>query len=352
MSALRNRPVRVLVIDDSALVRKVLADGFSRDPEIELVGQANDPYRARDLLVELRPDVVTLDVEMPRMDGVTFLKQYMRAMPTPTVMISSFTQQGKGITLEALAAGAVDAIAKPSMGLVDQLPVMLSEICRRVKEAARVDVSRFGRVRLRPLEKVEAIAEGASQKLVAIGASTGGVEALSHIMPAFPANSSGIVVVQHMPAGVTSKFAERLNNMSAMRVKEAEDGEPVRKGLVLVAPGGAKHMTVVRSGGEYRIVLVEGPEVNFSRPAVDVLFESVAKAAGRHAAAAVLTGMGRDGAEGLLAIRKAGGRTFVQDEETSVVYGMPKAANELGGAEATAPLQKIPGLLTRAIKRD
>ncbi|MEK8122874.1 chemotaxis response regulator protein-glutamate methylesterase [Methylocystis sp. IM4] len=352
MNALPNRPVRVLVIDDSALVRKVLADGLSRDPEIEVVGQANDPYRARDLLVDLRPDVVTLDVEMPRMDGVTFLKQYMRAIPTPTVMISSFTQQGKGVTLEALAAGAVDAIAKPSIGLVDQLPNMLSDICRRVKDAARVDVSRFGRIRLRPLEKVAPVVEAACPKLIAIGASTGGVEALSHIMPAFPANSSGIVVVQHMPAGVTSKFAERLNGMSAMRVKEAEDGERVCKGLVLVAPGGAKHMTVVRSGCDYRIVLVDGPEVNFSRPAVDVLFNSVAQAAGRHAAAALLTGMGRDGAEGLLAIRNAGGRTFVQDEETSVVYGMPKAASDLGAAEAVVALQKIPGLLTRAIKRD
>ncbi len=350
MSALRNRRVRVLVIDDSALVRKVLADGLSRDPEIEVVGQANDPYRARDLLVELRPDVVTLDVEMPRMDGVTFLKQYMRALPTPTVMISSFTQQGKGITLEALAAGAVDAIAKPSFGLVDQLPAMLSDICRRVKEAARVDVSRFGRIRLRPLERVEALPEEASQKLIAIGASTGGVEALSHIMPAFPANSSGIVVVQHMPAGVTSKFAERLNGLSSMRVKEAEDGDRVCKGLALVAPGGDKHMTVVRSGSEYRIALTGGPEVNFSRPAVDVLFHSVAKAAGRNVAAALLTGMGRDGADGLLAIRQAGGRTFVQDEETSVVYGMPKAASDLGAADIIAPLQKIPGLLTSAIK--
>lgn len=352
MSSRHLRPVRVLVIDDSALVRKVLVDGLSRDREIEVVGQASDPYRARDLLVELRPDVVTLDVELPRMDGVTFLKQYMRAMPTPTVMISSFTQQGKGVTIEALAAGAVDAIAKPSVGLVDQFPAMLSDICRRVKEAARVDVSRFGRMSLRPLEKVEAAVEQASQKIIAIGASTGGVEALCHIMPAFPANSSGIVVVQHMPAGVTAKFAERLNGMSAMRVKEAEDGDTVAKGLVLIAPGGSKHMTVVRSGGEYRIALIDGPEVNFSRPAVDVLFSSVAHAAGRHAAAAVLTGMGRDGAEGLMAIRNAGGRTFVQDEETSVVYGMPKAANDLGAAEAVAPLQKIPGLLTRAIKRD
>lgn len=258
----QNRPVRVLVVDDSALVRKLLVDGFNRNGGIEVVGQASDPYRARDLLVELKPDVVTLDVEMPRMDGATFLKHFMPTMPTPTVMISSLTQQGKRITLEALEAGAVDVITKPGSGLVDDLPLMLDDICRRVKDAARVDVSRFGRIASSPIEREEAALDETTDKLIAIGSSTGGVEALNHIIPTFPANNCGIVLVQHMPAGVTAKFAERLNGISAMRVKEAEEGDRVMTGLVLIAPGGSKHMTVARSGREYRVQLKDGPEVN------------------------------------------------------------------------------------------
>ncbi|MCC3247424.1 chemotaxis response regulator protein-glutamate methylesterase [Methylocystis sp. WRRC1] len=344
------RPVRVLIVDDSALVRKVLADGFAGDGGIEVVGQAGNPYQARDLLVELKPDVITLDVEMPRMDGVTFLRHFMPIMPTPTVMISSLTKSGKKITLDALEAGAVDIVAKPTVGLVDGLPAMLDEICRRVKAAAFVDVSRFARSTPLPIEHVSALDETTDQ-LIAIGASTGGVQALNRIMPAFPAENAAIVIVQHMPAGVTSSFAERLNGISAMRVREAAHGDRLMNGLALVAPGGQRHMTVIRSGGEYRVALQDGPEVNYSRPAVDVLFSSVAKAAGRNAAAAVLTGMGRDGAAGLLAIRNAGGRTMVQDEATSIVYGMPKAANDVGGAEVVAPLEKIPALLARATRR-
>jgi two-component system, chemotaxis family, protein-glutamate methylesterase/glutaminase len=347
----QNRSVRVLVVDDSALVRKVLVDGFQRNG-IEVVGQASDPYRARDLLVELKPDVMTLDVEMPRMDGVTFLKRFMPAMPTPTVMISSLTQQGRKVTLDALEAGAVDVIPKPGSGIVDDLPLMLDDISRRVKDAARVDVSRFGRVGPRPIEKIDVATDETTDRLIAIGSSTGGVEALNHIVPAFPAKCCGIVIVQHMPAGVTAKFAERLNGISAMQVKEAADGDRVTQGLVLIAPGGTKHMTVARSGGEYRVHLKEGPEVNFSRPAIDVLFNSVAKVAGGNAAAAVLTGMGRDGAAGLLSIRGAGGRTVVQDEATCVVYGMPKAAHDIGAADLVAPLEKIPAFLSRATRRN
>lgn len=344
------KPVRVLIVDDSALVRKILSDGLSRDPGIQVVGQAADPYHARDLLVELKPDVITLDVEMPRMDGVTFLKRFMPIMPTPTVMISSLAQQGKRVTLEALEAGAIDTVAKPTVGLVDGLPVMLEDICQKVKAAARVDVSRFVRSSSQVPDHVSSRAETTSQ-LIAIGASTGGVQALTRIMPAFPAENPAIVIVQHMPAGVTSSFAERLDGICAMRVKEATHGDRLTTGLALVAPGGRRHMTVVGSGGEYRISLKEGPEVNYSRPAIDVLFHSVAKAAGRNAAAAILTGMGRDGAAGLLAIRKAGGRTMVQDEATSIVYGMPKAADDAGAAEVIAPLEKIPALLARATGR-
>lgn len=342
--------IRVLIIDDSALVRKILSDGFARDPEIEVVGAAGDPYKGRDLLVELRPDVITLDVEMPRMDGVTFLRHFMPILPTPTVMISSLTQEGKKITLEALEAGAVDVVAKPALGVSDELPQLTQEICRRVKEAARVDVSRFAQKTRPPIQRVTALDE-TTDKIIAIGSSTGGVQALTRIMPAFPANSAAIVIVQHMPAGVTRNFAERLNGLCAMRVKEGEHGERLTAGTAFVAPGGLEHMTVIRSGGEYRISLAKGDEVNFSRPAVDVLFRSVATAAGRNASAAVLTGMGRDGAAGLLAIRQAGGRTIVQDEASSVVFGMPKAARDAGAAEEVAPLERIPVFLTNASSR-
>jgi two-component system, chemotaxis family, protein-glutamate methylesterase/glutaminase len=344
------RPVRVLIVDDSALVRKILADGLSKDPEIEIVGQAGDPYRARDLMVELSPDVITLDVEMPRMDGVTFLRKYMAVMPTPTVMISSLTQEGKRITLDALEAGAVDVVAKPVLGIADGLPLKLSEICQRVKAAAKVDVSRYARqVHLRDAPAAASLGE-TTDRIIAIGASTGGVQALSHIMPAFPADSPGVVIVQHMPQGFTASFAERLNTLSRMHVKEAEHSDRIMPGQVLLAPGGTRHMSIVRSGGEYRIVLKEGEEVSYARPSVDVLFNSVAAEAGRNVAAAILTGMGRDGAAGLLAIRRAGGRTFAQDEATSIVYGMPQAAYEIGAAGVVAPLENIPALLVQALR--
>lgn len=350
MSA-RRPPVRVLIVDDSAMVRKILAAGLSKDPEIEVIGQAADPYRARDLLVELRPDVITLDVEMPRMDGVTFLRRFMPVLPTPTVVISSLTQQGKRITLEALEAGAVDVVAKPTVGLVDGLPLLLDDICWRVKAAAGANVAHFAHREdqpQRPIEPVTALEE-TTDRLIAIGASTGGVEALGRILPAFPPDAPGVVIVQHMPVGFTAAFSQRLDGLCRMQVKEAGHGDRVLPGRILIAPGGTRHMSVVRSGGEYRVLLREGPEVNYSRPAVDVLFDSVAREAGRNAAAALLTGMGKDGAAGLLAIRKAGGRTIAQDEATSVVFGMPAAAQHLGAAEQMAPLEKVPAFLVRAL---
>lgn len=351
MTQAPKRRVRVLIVDDSALVRKILSDGLGRDGEIEVVGQAGDPYRARDLMVELRPDVITLDVEMPRMDGVTFLRRFMPVMPTPTVMISSLTTEGRRVTLDALEAGAVDIVAKPSLGVADGLPILIEDVCRRVKAAARVDVRRFAQngAARRAVDPVATLGE-TTDRVIAIGASTGGVEALSRILPAFPADAPGIVIVQHMPSGFTASFAERLDKLCRMRVKEAAIGDRILPGLILVAPGGGRHMEVVRSGGEYRIGLVAGPEVNYSRPAVDVLFRSVAAEVGGNAAAAILTGMGKDGAAGLLAIRNAGGHTVAQDEATSVVYGMPQVAHQIGGAEQIAPLEKIPALLMRSLK--
>jgi two-component system chemotaxis response regulator CheB len=343
----KSKTIRVLVVDDSALARKILVDGLARDPDIEVVGTARDPYVARDILVKERPDVITLDVEMPRMDGVTFLKKYMPVIPTPTVMVSALTERGKRITIEALEAGAVDVVLKPKVGVVDQFPVMMDDIRERVKAAARVDVSRYARSQPRmqkPVTPVEA--SGAlhetTDRVIAIGASAGGVAALTRIVPAFPPAAPGIVIVQHMPAGFTTSFAERLNNLSLMQVKEAESGDRVRSGLVLVAPGGERHIQVRRSGGEYRVRLREGEKVSGHVPSVDVLFHSVAQHVGRNAAAVILTGMGSDGADGLLAIRQAGGRTFSQDERTSVVYGMPRAAWQNGGAEKQVPLDRIP----------
>jgi two-component system chemotaxis response regulator CheB len=270
---------------------------------------------------------------MPKMDGVTFLKRFMPVMPTPTVIISSLTQAGKRVSLEALEAGAVDVVAKPVLGLVDGLPLMLDDICRRVKAAANTDVSRFARRgAASTVEPVSSSLEETTDRVIAIG------------------DAPGVVIVQHMPMGFTASFAERLDRTCQMHAKEAEAGDRVMPGRILLAPGGARHMSVLRSGGEYRIALKEGEEVNYSRPAVDVLFLSVAGAVGRNAAAALLTGMGRDGAAGLLAIRQAGGRTYAQDEASSVVFGMPAAAQRLGGAEAMAPLEKIPALLVRALR--
>jgi two-component system, chemotaxis family, protein-glutamate methylesterase/glutaminase len=349
MSRPLDKRVRVLIVDDSALVRKILADGLSRDHGIEVVGTAADPYKARDLIVELKPDVITLDVEMPRMDGVTFLKRLMPVLPTPTVMISSLTEQGKRISYEALEAGAVDVITKPALGVADNLPAMLSDICARVKAAAKVDVSRMRRVSEAAPPPPATSLDETTDRIIAIGASTGGVQALGRIMPAFPANAPGVVIVQHMPGGITASFAERLNASCAMRIKEAEHGDRLLPGLALIAPGGPRHMAVTRSGGQYRVILKEGPLVNYSRPAVDVLFRSVAEAAGRNAAAAVLTGMGRDGAAGLAAIKAAGGSTFAQDEDSSIVFGMPKAAIDIGAAQQVAPLHMMPSLLVRAV---
>ena len=351
----RKSKIRVLVVDDSALARKILVNGLSKDPQIEVIGTARDPYVARDIMLKERPDVITLDVEMPRMDGVTFLKKYMPVIPTPTIIVSALTERGKRVTIEALEAGAVDVVLKPKVGVVDKFPTMMDDIRERVKAAARVDVSRYARSRSRvrkpivPVEATKAMDE-TTDRVIAIGASAGGVAALSRVIPAFPPAAPGIVVVQHMPAGFTTSFSERLNNLSPMQVKEAESGDRVRPGLVLVAPGGERHMEVRRSGGEYRVRLREGEKVSGHMPSVDVLFHSVAKYVGRNAAAVILTGMGSDGADGLLSIRQAGGRTLAQDEQSCVVFGMPRAAWEQGAAERQVSLDKVPRRLLEVLK--
>ncbi len=351
-----NNKIRVLIVDDSALARKILIAGLTSDPQIEVIGAARDPYVARDILVRERPDVITLDVEMPRMDGVTFLKKYMPIIPTPTVVVSALTERGKRITIEALEAGAVDVVLKPKIGVVDKLPVMMGDLVQRVKAAARVDVRRYARLhhpgtgkRVTSV-KVSGALHETTDRVIAIGASAGGVAALGRIIPMFPPAAPGIVVVQHMPAGFTTSFAERLNTLSAMQVREAKPGDRIRPGLVLIGPGGERHMKVRRSGGEYRVELIGGEKVSGHCPSVDVLFRSVAEHVGRNAAAALLTGMGEDGAEGLLFIRQTGGRTLAQDQQSSVVFGMPRAAWIKGSAESLVALDEIPRRLIRMLK--
>lgn len=363
-----DKKIRVLIVDDSALVRKVLGDGLARDPQIQVVGVAREPEAALKLLEQERPDVITLDVEMPGMDGVTFLRKYMQLYPTPTVMVSALTEHGKKVTLDALEAGAVDVVTKPRLNLVDGLPAMLGDLRERVKAAARAKIRvellvekkkreaenrrKLAAARWLP-PSAEAPAEPQwemTDRVIALGASAGGVAALGLILPMFPPTTPGIVMVQHMPAGFTASFAERLDHISQMRVKEAQDGDRVRPGLALLAPGGEQHMEVQRRGAEYRVRLSEGPRVTGHIPSVDVLFRTVAEQAGRNAVAALLTGMGDDGAVGLGKIRAAGGRTLAQDEATCVVWGMPGVAWERGAAEKLTPLDDIPRELLQWVK--
>ena len=341
-------PIKVLIVDDSAMVRRVLTVGLSADPGIEVVGAVSNAEAAWALMQHEHPDVVTLDIEMPGMDGLTFLKTYLAKIPLPTVIISSLTREGAQITLRAMEAGAVDVIAKPTVGLGDGLPAIMSGVCTRVRAAAgaRVMVGSRSAGRVAAKAPPVAVHRGPpSSSVIALGASTGGVQALSRILPLFPEDTPGIVIVQHMPEGFTGAFAQRLDALCSMSVREAQDGEPVSTGSILIAPGGTRHMSLQRRGTGFAVALTEGEPVCYSRPSVDVLFESVARVAGGRSVAAVLTGMGRDGANGLLAIRRAGGRTLAQDEATSVVFGMPMAARDIGAAEEVLPLDALPARL-------
>lgn len=339
--------ISVLIVDDSAMVRKILTMGFESDPGFRVVGVANNVETARRLVEETKPDVLTLDIEMPRIDGLTWLRELMADTPIPVVIISSLIGRSPEVTMHAMESGAVDVIEKPTTTIgMGNLPVM-HDIRNRVRAAAfaRLRPVRINRpVRAQPVPR-PSWPRRAGQKIMAIGSSTGGVQALARILPMFPADSPAVLIVQHMPQGFTDSFAKRLNGLCKMDVREARDGDLVQDGLVLVAPGGDRHMQLRRDGFLYRVALVEGPSVCFSRPSVDVLFDTAARTAGPNMTAAILTGMGRDGAKGLLAIREAGGRTIAQDCETSVVYGMPAAAAEIGAADQIAPLDLIPSLM-------
>jgi two-component system, chemotaxis family, protein-glutamate methylesterase/glutaminase len=333
--------VRVLVVDDSALVREVLSKELSRDPEIEVVGAVPDPYVARDQIVKLKPDVITLDIEMPRMDGLTFLRKLMRHYPLPVIIISSLTPKGGALALEAMDIGAVDVMCKPGTAYaVGDMAIQLRE---KVKAAALVRVTkREGAIVAGGANRERLSLSKTTNVVVAIGASTGGTQALQTVLTALPANSPGIVIVQHMPEHFTRSFAERLNTLCAMEVKEAEDGDTVSPGRVLIAPGNY-HLLLNRSGAVYRVSVKSGPLVSRHRPSVDVLFKSVARYAGANAIGVILTGMGADGAAGLKEMRDAGAETVAQDEASCVVFGMPKEAIRCGGVGHIAPIDSIPG---------
>jgi two-component system, chemotaxis family, protein-glutamate methylesterase/glutaminase len=346
------KPVRVLIVDDSALVREILSQGLGADPGIEVVGTAGDPYQARDKIVALGPDVLTLDVEMPRMDGVEFLRRLMPQHPLPVVMVSSLTERGAQITLDAMEAGAVDFVAKPRADLARGLSLMMEELRSKVRAAAAANVrhlkKRVGLPKNRP-PLIRSLAE-MTDKVIAIGASTGGTEAIRSVVTQLPANCPGIVIVQHMPAGFTRMFAERLKSLCAMDVKEAADGDRVVSGRILVAPGGY-HLRIKRLGGEYIAQIRTGEPINGHCPSVEALFDSIAVNVGNNAVGLMLTGMGADGADALRRMRDAGARCFAQDQESSVVFGMPKEAFSRGGAERLVSLGEIPAVILAALSR-
>ncbi len=339
MTLTMNETVRVLVVDDSAIVRKILSQELSRHSGIEIVGTAPDPFIARDKILALHPDVLTLDVEMPRMDGITFLRKLMKHQPMPVIVLSSLTPEGGKTAMEALDAGAVEVMCKPSGSYsVGDVCTLLVE---KIKAASRARINRTPSTGLHDAAPVQRLSMAeTTNKIFAIGASTGGVQALTCVLSALPANAPGTVVVQHMPAHFTTSFAQRLNGECAVNVKEAQDGDHVVPGRVLIAPGGW-HMILQRSGASYFVSLRDGPAVCHQKPSVEVLFNSVAKYAGANAVGAILTGMGDDGATGLLNMRQAGAHTIAQDEQSCVVFGMPKEAIARGGAERIVPLGKV-----------
>lgn len=343
-----NRKIRVLIVDDSALVRKLIADALKADPAIEVVGAACDPYVARDMILQLNPDVLTLDLEMPRMDGLTFLKLLRQHRPIPVVVVSSLSQAGSRVAMAALEAGAVEVLGKPDGAM--SVGHLAAELPRCVRSAA---AARSGSTAPRPAAPAPAACTPGgtfhSRQLIVIGSSTGGVEALRDVLIPLPAGLPGILIVQHMPPHFTKLFAERLNGACQFEVREAAAGDVVRPGLALIAPGDF-HMTVSHGAAGYQIALNQRPPVHHCRPAVDVLFRSAATAAGRFATAAILTGMGVDGAAGMKELKAAGARTLAQDEASCVVFGMPKAAIETGAVDQIVPLSHMPQAILNSLR--
>jgi two-component system, chemotaxis family, protein-glutamate methylesterase/glutaminase len=342
--------IKVLIVDDSAIVRKVLTDALSGEPDIEVVGTAPDPFVARDKILTLQPDVLTLDIEMPRMDGVTFLRRLMHYRPMPVIVISSLGLASSRTALQALEAGAIDVLAKPGG------PQSVGEL--RLSVASKIRAAKIARLRpsaANPLvSKLPSAPKAAASfppaAVIAIGASTGGTEAVHRVLGDFPENCPGVLIAQHIPAVFSRSFANRLNELCAIRVREAEDGDKLEPGLALIAPGNF-HMLLRRSLSGYRVEIKDGPLVCFQRPAVDVLFHSVAEAAGANATAAILTGMGSDGVQGMLALKKAGAHTIAQNEDTCVVFGMPREAIRQGAVDRVLALPEIPAALLAESRR-
>lgn len=343
--------IRVLIIDDSAVVRQMLTAILDAEPDIEVVGSAADPYIARNKIKELNPDVLTLDIEMPRMDGLTFLRNLMRLRPMPVVMISSLTERGAEITLDALDAGAVDFISKPKIDVKQGLQEYAEEIVSKLRVAAQAKVRSINNLPIRranPSFSADVVLKSRSVKkqfrttdrIIAVGSSTGGTEAIKEILTRMPPDAPGMVLTQHIPEVFSAPFARRIDSLSAMNVCEAQDGQQILPGHAYIAPG-SHHLMVVRDGARYRCSLSDGPPVNRHRPSVDVLFRSVAQCVGPNAIGVLLTGMGKDGALGMKEMQEAGSHTIAQDEKTSVVWGMPGEAVKLGAANDIQPLEAI-----------
>ena len=339
--------IKVLIVDDSRMIRDVLTDILKDQPDIQVVGAAADAFEARDMIKDLEPDVVTLDVEMPKMNGLEFLDKLMRARPTPVVMISSFTERGSEVTFRALEMGAVDFVTKPK--LTEQTPddygQMIADKIRAAKSARLRPVRRAGpedtvTLPAPVVKRPVPVGVKTSERLIAIGASTGGTEAIREFLVGMPQDCPGIAIVQHMPENFTRMFAERLNGLCAITVKEAEHNDPILPGHAYIAPGG-KHLWVKRDGGQLLAKLSTEPPMNLHRPSVDFLFMSAAKFLGADAIGVIMTGMGRDGAQGMAAMKNAGAWTIAQDEATSVIFGMPREAIELGAVHEVAPLGKL-----------
>lgn len=344
-----NTKTKVLIVDDSALVRQLLTAILSEDPDIEVVGASADPFRAREQIKSLNPDVITLDIEMPKMDGITFLRNLMRLRPIPVVMISTLTTEGADVTLDAMELGAIDFIPKPKIGVAHDLQLLSDDIREKVKTAAKVSVKTLTAIPSTPKKlstdsiiprSTAAISFETTDKLIAIGASTGGLEAIKEILLALPADAPAIVITQHIPAAFSAAFAKRMDSSCAVKVCEAEDNQQILPGHVYIAPG-SHHLLVERSGARFYCKLNDGPPVNRHKPAVDVLFRSVATQLGRNSMGIILTGMGDDGARGLDEMREIGALTVAQNEETSVVWGMPGEAVKLDAAQEVLPLQQI-----------
>ncbi|WP_281242171.1 protein-glutamate methylesterase/protein-glutamine glutaminase [Formivibrio citricus] len=357
-------PIKVLVVDDSAVVRQVIQEVLSVESDIQVMGAAPDPIFAMERMKKEWPDVIILDIEMPRMDGITFLKQIMAQRPTPVIICSSLAEAGAKVSIEALAAGALSIITKPSIGLRGFLQDASLDLVQSVRTAAKARVSRptaatgvMAERSVTPKLTADVMLEApsagrsalvhATERVIAMGVSTGGTQALEVILPNLPLNVPGMVIVQHMPEKFTAAFAARLNGLSTIEVKEAQNGDRVMAGRALIAPGG-KHMMLKRNANNYYVEVADGPLVSRHRPSVDVLFRSAAKFAGANAVGIIMTGMGDDGAKGLKEMHDCGAKTYAQDEDSSVVFGMPKEAIKLGGVDHIVPLHRIPDIITKA----